>query len=418
MPETILFVQIIHSNKTIIEALTSAWVQASPYACLSAPTQNGVGIAAATLSPALSYEIGQYFKAIAEENKRTGKTQEAELTTGQQTAHILAHAVLGAATAAAGEHNALAGAISAGGAEAAAPVIGKWLYGKDKGSDLTAEEKEAVTAITNLLGTAAGGAVGNSTANAVQGSLNAQGAVENNHLRKGQREIKKAELRSCKGDFLCELKVEEKWEQIGLQNLRELYAACDKGIKTAECNNFRNQIDTSTYQGKRDYNYPTGLELKSELAGAIGVGPQVNGKVTITVGNRGSSAQAEGGIGLGIGVIASGGISKQTRKLEIDDNKSFDATTEYTIWNPKFGSNPSDNNATLGTKLELEGKALIFHGNASIYGGREYKSNNSSSIYRGAEGKVSTKTQIGSGLMLKWDIWNGRTQKYDYKIKR
>ncbi|RPD83179.1 hypothetical protein EGK75_13210 [Neisseria weixii] len=147
---------------------------------LKCAPQNGVGIAAATLSPALSYEIGQYFKAIAEENKRTGKTQEAELTTGQQTAHILAHAVLGAATAAAGEHNALAGAISAGGAEAAAPVIGKWLYGKDKGSDLTAEEKETVTVITNLLGTATGGAVGNSTANAVQGSLNAQSAVKNN----------------------------------------------------------------------------------------------------------------------------------------------------------------------------------------------------------------------------------------------
>ncbi|WP_165011132.1 VENN motif pre-toxin domain-containing protein, partial [Neisseria yangbaofengii] len=44
------------------------------------------------------------------------------------------------------------------------------------------EQKETVTAITNLLGTATGTAVGNSTANAVQGSLNADSAVENNGI--------------------------------------------------------------------------------------------------------------------------------------------------------------------------------------------------------------------------------------------
>nr|WP_198345246.1 hemagglutinin repeat-containing protein [Neisseria weixii] len=166
---------------------------------LSAPTQSTAGIAAATASPALSYQIGQHFKGLAQENQRSGKTENAEPTTGQQTAHILAHAVLGAATAAAGEHNALAGAISAGGAEAAAPVIGKWLYGKDKGSDLTAEEKEAVTAITNLLGTAAGGAVGNSTANAVQGSLNAQGRWRIITYEKGNGKLKKLNYVPAKG---------------------------------------------------------------------------------------------------------------------------------------------------------------------------------------------------------------------------
>ena len=132
---------------------------------LSAPTQSTAGIMAATASPALSYEIGQHFK---------GKNAEGT------SAHILAHAVLGAAVAATGDNNALAGAISAGGAEAAAPYISKWLYGKEKGSDLTAEEKETVTAITNLLGTATGAVIGDTTANAVQGSLNAQSAVENN----------------------------------------------------------------------------------------------------------------------------------------------------------------------------------------------------------------------------------------------
>ena len=68
----------------------------------------------------------------------------------------------GVGIAAAGDNNTLAGALSAGGSEAAAPYISKWLYGKDKGSDLTAEEKETVSTITNLLGTATGAAVGNS----------------------------------------------------------------------------------------------------------------------------------------------------------------------------------------------------------------------------------------------------------------
>ena len=94
---------------------------------LSVPTQSGIGIAAATVSPMISYEIGQQFKK-----------HNAEGT----PAHILAHAILGAAVAAAGDNNALAGALSAGGSEVAAPYISKWLYGKDKGSDLTARERD------------------------------------------------------------------------------------------------------------------------------------------------------------------------------------------------------------------------------------------------------------------------------------
>ncbi|WP_226883363.1 VENN motif pre-toxin domain-containing protein [Neisseria yangbaofengii] len=143
---------------------------------LSAPTDSAAGIAAATASPAVSYQIGQYFKGVAKQNS------DGNLTAKQETAHILAHAVLGAATAAAGDNNALAGAISAGSAEAAAPLIGNYLYGEKDGSKLTAEQKETVTAITNLLGTATGAVVGNTTTNAVQGSLVSGNAVENNSI--------------------------------------------------------------------------------------------------------------------------------------------------------------------------------------------------------------------------------------------
>ncbi|EMS2396670.1 hemagglutinin [Neisseria gonorrhoeae] len=59
--------------------------------------------------------------------------------------------------------------MGAGGSEAAAPIIGKWLYGKGDGGSLNAGEKETVSAITRMLGTAAGAAEGNSSADAVWG---------------------------------------------------------------------------------------------------------------------------------------------------------------------------------------------------------------------------------------------------------
>ena len=135
---------------------------------LNAPTQSTTGIVAASASPALSYEIGQHFKE---------KMQKARARISLPMRYWAQR------VAAAGDNNALAGALSAGGAEAAAPYISKWLYGKEKGSDLTAEEKETVTAITNLLGTATGAVIGDTTANAAQGSLNAQSAVENNDTK-------------------------------------------------------------------------------------------------------------------------------------------------------------------------------------------------------------------------------------------
>ena len=130
------------------------------------------------------YKLGQYFKSKNTEGS---------------SAHILAHAVLGAA---AGDNNALAGAINAGGVGAAVPVISNWLYGEIDGSALIAEQKETVSAITNLLGAVTGAAINNSSTNATQGSLNAQNAVENNYLTSKQLiEIDKTH-HEC-GDEIC-----------------------------------------------------------------------------------------------------------------------------------------------------------------------------------------------------------------------
>ena len=125
----------------------------------------------------MSHQIGQYFKVLAHKNQITGGKDE--LTAGQEAAHILAHTILGAAVAAAGGNDALAGALAAGGAEATAPILSQWLYGKNP-ADLTADEKATVSAIAGLTGAATGAAVGDSMADVAQGNQAGHVAVDNN----------------------------------------------------------------------------------------------------------------------------------------------------------------------------------------------------------------------------------------------
>ncbi|WP_202806096.1 VENN motif pre-toxin domain-containing protein, partial [Snodgrassella communis] len=72
------------------------------------------------------------------------------------------------------------GGLAAAGAEATAPIVSKWLYGKDA-KDLTADEKATVSAIAGLTGAATGVAVGGSMADVAQGYQAAYSAV-NNHF--------------------------------------------------------------------------------------------------------------------------------------------------------------------------------------------------------------------------------------------
>ena len=157
------------------EQLTAYYKEADQYqklgivldtisAGLSAPTNSALGIAGATLSPTASYAIGQYFKDKGAEGS---------------AAHIVAHTVLGAAVAAAGGHDALTAGIIAGNAEASAPVLSQYLYGK-KSSDLTAEEKSTISAITGLVASGVGGAASGDLATGIQSGQGAQNAVENN----------------------------------------------------------------------------------------------------------------------------------------------------------------------------------------------------------------------------------------------
>src|SRR5690606_21163447 len=108
------------------------------------PSNSLGGSLVAAASPTIAGEIGKQFK-------QTGK----EGTAG----HYLAHAGLGAIVAAATGNSIAGNALAAAGAEAAAPVVASWIYGKDV-SQLTPNEKEMVSSIAGLAGAGLGGAVG------------------------------------------------------------------------------------------------------------------------------------------------------------------------------------------------------------------------------------------------------------------
>jgi len=74
----------------------------------------------------------------------------------------------------------LTAGLSAGGAEAAAPKLAKYLYGKDA-KDLTAEEKSTISAITGLVASGVGATTGD-VSNTVQSGKVAQNAVEEDNL--------------------------------------------------------------------------------------------------------------------------------------------------------------------------------------------------------------------------------------------
>jgi filamentous hemagglutinin len=73
-----------------------------------------------------------------------------ELTKDNDEANIAAHALWGAIEAQAGGNNALAGAAGAAGGEIAAKMLTEQIYGKKTTKDLTASEKETISALSQV----------------------------------------------------------------------------------------------------------------------------------------------------------------------------------------------------------------------------------------------------------------------------
>ncbi|MBI6631740.1 hemagglutinin repeat-containing protein [Pseudomonas paralactis] len=108
--------------------------------------------------------------------------QVKDLTAGDDAANLMAHAVLGAVLARAGGNSALVGAGGAVAAEATARLIRSELYGNVSNDDLTAEQKQTISALSTLAAGVAGSAVGKDALSAVAAAQVGKNAVENNSL--------------------------------------------------------------------------------------------------------------------------------------------------------------------------------------------------------------------------------------------
>lgn len=119
---------------------------------------------ARTVAPEISFRIEQYFK----ENNDEGTAP-----------HILAHGILAAAVSVATGNDPTTGALSAMGAEASAKAVSHYLFGVDKPSELTAEQKQTVSSIVSLAGIGLGATTGD-VGSAVSAGETAKVAVEDN----------------------------------------------------------------------------------------------------------------------------------------------------------------------------------------------------------------------------------------------
>ncbi|PXY94132.1 VENN motif pre-toxin domain-containing protein [Gilliamella apis] len=144
--------------------------------------------------------------------------EDGKWQTDDIASNLIAHAILGAVVAELQGNSALSGGAGAVAGEVAADIIRKQLYGKEV-KDLTEEEKQTISALSQLaagLAVAAGGGnIGDASA-AISSSKN---AVENNYLSVNEAK-RKAYLTWIKPNYLGEELTED--EKKELENLNKL----------------------------------------------------------------------------------------------------------------------------------------------------------------------------------------------------
>ncbi|MFL1733046.1 VENN motif pre-toxin domain-containing protein [Moraxella oculi] len=163
---------------------------------LYAPNSNGIiGDVARAASPELAYRIGQEFK----ENKILNQTDNGSRPEEQSLQHLLAHAILGAATSYATGNDITTGALSGAGSEVAAPALANYLYGTKDPSELSQEQKDTITSILSLtIAAAAYTATDGSTTDAVSGAEIGKVAFEWNGGTNSIQKGKALKAKACK----------------------------------------------------------------------------------------------------------------------------------------------------------------------------------------------------------------------------
>ncbi|WP_373273691.1 VENN motif pre-toxin domain-containing protein [Pseudomonas taiwanensis] len=129
------------------------------------------GLAGGDIGAALAGASAPY---LAEVIKRS--------TQGNDTAQLMAHAVLGAVVANAQGNSAAAGAVGAASGELMVKLISQALYAESDPGKLNEDQKQSISALATLAAGMAGGALGGDVTSALAAAQGGRNAAENNGL--------------------------------------------------------------------------------------------------------------------------------------------------------------------------------------------------------------------------------------------
>ena len=149
-----------------------------------------------------------------------------DMTPDDDTANLMAHAVLGAVLARASGNSALVGASGAVAAEATAKLIRNQLYGDVSNDQLTAEQKQTISALSTLVAGVAGSAVGKDALSAVAAAQVGKNAVENNQLSSKDVVDLRTELANASKNGEPTEAIWEKYKKLSAEKRAEMLEGC------------------------------------------------------------------------------------------------------------------------------------------------------------------------------------------------
>ncbi|WP_438918195.1 hemagglutinin repeat-containing protein [Kosakonia cowanii] len=240
---------------------------------------------AGTAAPEIAYLIGQ--------------------NVNDDSAKVIAHAVVNAALASASGKNAATAAAGAATGELAG-IIALDVWGIKDVSKLSEEQKQTVSALATLASGLAGALVGDSGANAIAGAQAGKTTVENNFLTKKDIEEADQKYAACNEDKECRLAVVRETNELSQRKDNELLAykqqlvremgkemeaeviACQGDmecqrqkyavIKANYDNRYREYVKTvtdNTPLGELEYQYyPDNTRIESVIDGVVNTGPE------------------------------------------------------------------------------------------------------------------------------------------------
>ncbi|WP_435932730.1 VENN motif pre-toxin domain-containing protein [Moraxella bovoculi] len=209
----------IDDNLRLFDGITSA---------LYAPNSNGIiGDVTRAASPQVAYQIGQYFK----ENKVKNQQDNGNRPEEQSLQHLLAHAILGAATSYAAGNDITTGALSGAGSEVAAPALANYLYGTKYPETLSQGQKDTITSILNLAtATAIYTATDGSTTDAVSGTEIGKVGVEWNGTVAVNAGINTTPIKGKGGELAVFVTSGDAFENFSIRNPKINWGEFDAGV--------------------------------------------------------------------------------------------------------------------------------------------------------------------------------------------